>query len=471
MHIDARPLLAPLLACSLVACSGDDGTTGASATDTTTAGTDTDAGTTDTTTGGPLNGFPVGGCGLDEYPLLDAAGMGEILDWQLSLEFTASDIDSLLQLQGFGQLAPVKSGARLYKIRYLTQDRGEAIEATGYLALPTDLGDKVPAGVWLHGTSGFYDACGPTADDQQGFVPLLMAALGYATVAPDYIGLNGWGAASGRLHPYVVPEPTAIASLDSIRALRRFTEGGEGDPEAGVAPTDQTVIWGASEGGFAALWTDRYAPHYAPEIAITAVVASVPPTNALALTKYATESVNPATGALAAALVGNRDWYRAADPLSDALASPLDATIEGILRSECNPSGFDGITEPTQVYTQSMIDNLAAGDIDALGFWGCALSRAGIADLTVERKNDTPILVTLGELDDLVYTPTNHEELPRLCDLGYRIESIECIGADHVEGVTQALPFARDWLEDRIAGKPLTEPCVFGPAVDCATVP
>lgn len=483
----AAPLPCSLLAAlalGLAGCNGDDASTGASAstgeattgasesaTSTATTG-DGSGGATGTesdgeTSGGLDNPFPVGGCGLAEYPLVDADEMGRILDWTELFEFSADEINLLLAQQGFEKLGPVSSGARLYLIRYVTQDRGEAVEATGFIAVPTDLKGSLPVGVWLHGTTGFTDMCGPTADPQGGFVPLLMAALGFVAVAPDYLGLNGWGAPSGIFHPYVVPEPTAIASLDSIRALYRFA-GGEGDPDFPVEPEARTILWGASEGGFAALWTDRYAPHYAPEIDVVAVVAAVPPTDTYGLTKYASSGLSPATGALAAALVGNHDWYEAQSPLSEALTAPWDVQLPSLLDSSCSFDQLDMVGSVDEVYSKWLRDRLAVDDIDGLGVWGCMLERATLRTAAIERVRDTPVLITLGEIDDLVYSPLIRADIPVLCGQGYRIEHIECAGAGHVEGAIESLTLQRDWAYARLAGEPLENVCVVNEPIDCS---
>ena len=50
-----------------------------------------------------------------------------------------------------------------------------------------------------------------------------LAARGYVVVAPDSIGLRAFGGTTGS-PPYLVGQPTAIASLDAVRAaLQRFT--------------------------------------------------------------------------------------------------------------------------------------------------------------------------------------------------------------------------------------------------------
>ncbi len=96
-----------------------------------------------------------------------------------------------------------------WRIRYTTQDRGRAVEATMLLSFPLGAGE-VPTFAWLHGTTGFTDACAPSAMGiEGGAFNLLFASLGYVVVAPDYLGMNGFGEPADALHPYLVPEATA----------------------------------------------------------------------------------------------------------------------------------------------------------------------------------------------------------------------------------------------------------------------
>lgn len=428
--------------------------------------------TDDGTTGEPLdNPFPAGGCGLPEYPILPATDMGEVLDHAFVIHFDADVIDGLLEGQGFGALAPVAFGADVYKIRYRTQDRGEAVEATGFVSYPTSDGDDVgerPVVVWAHGTSGFTDKCGPTAAADGYVVPALLAALGFVTVAPDYLGMNGWGAPSGFIHPYIVPEPTAIATLDSLRAVVRFAgDTGEAIP---ATPGKDIILFGASEGGFATLWADRYAPLYAPEFKILANVASVPPTDAFGLTKHGATVFGPTTGALAAAIVGGHDWYRLPNPLSEVLADGepnVSELLPELMANDCGADVPDGITMTNQVYQQSFIDAIEADDLDALGQVGCILKKASLGASELPFTVFTPTLIVQGENDDLVYTPVVRDDLPKLCDQGYVLEHYECAGAGHTDAATSSIPFVIDWANARIAGKPLADPCVIHEPVDC----
>jgi hypothetical protein len=476
---------------STAACGDDQGTdttddtgsTSAVATDTATPTTSTgdsstgdsstgDSSTGDGSTGEPLdNPFPAGGCGLPEYPILPATDMGEVLDHAFVINFKPETINLLLEGQGFGALTPVAYGADVYKIRYRTQDRGEAVEATGFVSYPT--GDKVgerPVVVYAHGTTGFTDKCGPTAAADGYVIPALLAALGFVTVAPDYLGMNGWGAPSGFLHPYVVPEPTAIATLDSLRALVRFAgDTGETPP---ASPGKDIILFGISEGGFATLWADRYAPLYAPEFKLLANVASVPPTDAFGLTKHGATVFGPTTGALAAAIVGSHAWYRLDTPLSEVLSDAPPNNVAELLpklmAEDCSADVPADITMTNQVYQQSFIDAISVDDVEALGPVGCILNKASIGTSDLPFTVFTPTLVVQGETDDLVYTPVVRDDLPDLCDQGYILEHYECAGAGHVDAATQSIPYVIAWVNDRVAGKPLADPCVIHDAVDCA---
>lgn len=457
--------------------STTEATSEATTTDTPTTGATTTASTTGATTdessssGGTTDGgVPTGGCGAPAYEWLPSAGMGDVIAFDEVIEFSAEQINKLLEDAGFGAFGPVEFGSRVYKFRYVTQDRGEAVEATGFMAFPVGQApEERPVVVWAHGTTGFSDQCAPTADPLEGFqIPLILGAKGFVSVAPDYIGMNGWGPPSNRLHPYIVPEPTAIAVLDSARALYQFAAMHADLPSL---PGDDIILFGASEGGFATLWADRYAPHYAPELHIVANIAGVPPTDAIGLTKHGMTVFGPTTGALAAAVVGSWDWAGRQAPLSDVFSSgpPVDVASElpKMMETTCSLDLPDGLTATNQVYEQSFIDAVIAEDWEATEPWSCYLRRASLGESEIPLLSATPTLITQGELDDLVYTPVVREDLPRLCDQGYLIEHVECAGAGHVDGVVLAIPYALRWVEDRLAGKPLADPCTIHPPTDC----
>ena len=78
---------------------------------------------------------------------------------------------------------------KTWRVRYITQDRGQQTEATGFVFLPdVDTSDEFPLLLYTHPLMGFSDACAPTAIGLEGAaVPLLMSAMGLVVAAPDYL--------------------------------------------------------------------------------------------------------------------------------------------------------------------------------------------------------------------------------------------------------------------------------------------
>ena len=85
---------------------------------------------------------------------------------------------------------------------------------------------------------------------------------GWAVVVPDF---------EGPRNPYTAGRMAGHATLDGIRAARRF-------PPAGLAADGPVGLWGYSGGGQATAWAAEMQPTYAPELAISGVAAGgVPP--------------------------------------------------------------------------------------------------------------------------------------------------------------------------------------------------
>ena len=71
-----------------------------------------------------------------------------------------------------------------WRVRSTLRARGERLEATGQVSSPVTAG-AVLIVLWTHGTQGFVDACGATAQVLAGGVGnLFLATLGYAVAAP-----------------------------------------------------------------------------------------------------------------------------------------------------------------------------------------------------------------------------------------------------------------------------------------------
>ncbi|MFH1469055.1 MAG: lipase family protein [Pseudomonadota bacterium] len=338
------------------------------------------------------------------------------------------------------------------------------------LTLPdVDDGTAFPLVVFPHGTSGFTDACAPSAGGlEENALPIVVAAMGYAVAAPDYLGMAGFGEPSGMLHPYLVPEATAVASLDSARAAVNFVAA---EQPGATVDLGQTVLWGGSEGGFAVVWSELYAAEYLPEATIAATIALVPPTDLTAVARAALAAPIAASGGLVGAWVGEHSWYQApGHDLSEVLLDPIAEALPGEMMLSCSdfPS-VDGIGTLEDMFQPAVLEAAAAGTLGDLDPWSCYLGLADLHGARIPRTIDPPVLVVVSEEDDLVVAATVRDSIPSLCGDGYDIDYLECAGASHTEGAVKSLPYQFQWVKDRLAGiaQDPAEVCAVDAPIDC----
>ncbi|MCB9561233.1 MAG: hypothetical protein H6709_17165 [Kofleriaceae bacterium] len=412
-------------------------------------------------------------CGAPAYTWRRDATLGDVVDLGAPTEYAADFLAALLQTQDLTlPVAPTYDTASR-RVTYQTQDRGELVEATALVAYPTTPVDgELDVLLFLHGTSGFTDGCGVTGGgDTYGLLAAAVASTGYVVVAPDYLGLRGDGVATGFPHPYLVGEPTAIASLDAVRAALRMAPAERGNQCA----SPRYAVLGGSQGGHAAMWVDRLAPYYARELDLTGVVATVPPSDILAETTRALTQIVNATGNTIAFLGTAPAWYGVTS-LSGAFASPWDADLPGILASSCDPG--DGIGTPTalsDVFTQPLLDAAAGGTLDQVDPFGCVIAENGLPTTSVPRLA-TPaasygILNVFSEQDNLVNTPIERVAYEQLCGDGVPLQYLECAGAGHTDSTLWALSEILSFIQDRFAGVAFTPSCTADAPVTCSGTP
>jgi acetyl esterase/lipase len=311
--------------------------------------------------------------------------------------------------------------------------------------------------------------CAPSAGGlEENALPIVVAAMGYAVAAPDYLGMAGFGEPSGMLHPYLVPEATAVATLDSARAAANFVAAEQ--PGASV-DLGRTVLWGGSEGGFAAVWSERYAAEYLPEASIAATVALVPPTDLTALAQAALAAPIEASAGLVGAWVGQHSWYAApGHDLSEVLLDPIAEALPGEMMQSCSdfPS-MEGLDTLEAVFQPSVLQAAADSALGDLDPWSCYLGLGDLHGARVPRGVDPPVLVVVSEADDLVVAATVRDSIPVLCGDGYDIDYLECAGASHTEGAVKSLPYQFEWVRDRLAdiAQDPAEVCAVDVPFDC----
>jgi acetyl esterase/lipase len=419
-------------------------------------------------------------CGAPAYNWLPAAMMGNVLESISKAPHTPLELNYLiLQAKNDGVFKTqrlAKLGTKSKLLRYQTQDRGKAIDATMLMAYPDASGAKTyPILLVLHGTAGFTDSCAPSggvAEDSLGgfsnetsILLSLFASFGYIVVAPDYIGLKSLGAPTGFLHPYLVGEPTAIASLDAVRAAKKQLAGGN------VTPGDVVVV-GGSQGGHGAAFVNRFLPHYAPELVIKGSVCDVPPTDILGQAKPALTSWKNATKNLIALTTTYESWYgTATGGLASAFLPPYDTSIPAALATSCSPSSaFANATRET-LFTSSFLTSGQQAGFGGLAPWACYLAENSLPTTSIPKQDSIPSMFLIGENDELVDNVVERASFQKLCTQGHVLSFLECAGASHTKPLSYALDQWLDFLQDRLDGKPLAGTCVLKPAETCSSTP
>lgn len=410
--------------------------------------------------------IPTSTCGLAEYSFLPTDRMGEIVSVQereeLSLGLDA--INALVSNFDLPLPSPQYS-VRTFYIQYKTQDKGKEVLATGMVTLPEREGSDIPILLWEHPTMGFADECAPTAIGVVGAAyPILFASLGMAVVAPDYIGMQGWKGDSDSLHPYVVAEPTAIASLDSLRALQYTLE--REDIALDVNPK-KVVLWGASEGGFAALVSDRYMPYYAPEFTSIATVAAIPATDPMALAQHGVQTYGPTSAGILGAQVTHNQWYEGGRALSEVMNHDLAAIIEQTMEEECGDFDvFDSYQGVNEIFSPSYQEGVQMENLEP---WTCYLKENSVMGMPVSLQSVAPTFIITAENDDLAIAAPVHQDIEQLCAQGYKIEHVQCAGLGHVDGALDTLGIQWDWIQGQLEGRALNEECIVQTPTICVS--
>ncbi|MBK7760395.1 MAG: hypothetical protein IPI35_29085 [Deltaproteobacteria bacterium] len=88
--------------------------------------------------------LPNGGCGLPEYGWRSDEDLGEIVEWEelRDLNFTAEALNAALMSFDLGAVATATYDVEVYRVRYVTQDKGQRVEATALLSFPVSDDDS-----------------------------------------------------------------------------------------------------------------------------------------------------------------------------------------------------------------------------------------------------------------------------------------------------------------------------------------
>lgn len=322
---------------------------------------------------------------------------------------------------------------------------GENTLATALVIVPETVpDDPLPVILWAHGTTGVAVTCAPTLlSDPLGsgamMFPDLPLEQGWAIIAPDYLGLG-----ASAPHPYLVGVPTAQSSLDAVRAARQLDA---------ISLSDETVVWGHSQGGGGALWIGIEAPDYAPDVPLLGVAAMSPASD---LPSFVDTLLSGPAGPIFGGYVirAFADTYDDVD--ADQYIRPGAKFSQEKLVERCisEPSFIANILSAviSEPFTR---ENVYEGPI-----------HARLQENVPSQALGVPLFLGQGEADTLIMPDVQANFVSDLCTAGQVVEYHIYTGRDHLSVVDTDSPMLSDlmtWTEARFAGDPPAESCTTTP--------
>ncbi|WP_345750645.1 lipase family protein [Microbacterium rhizophilus] len=353
------------------------------------------------------------------------------------------DPGELIRAESFTRKVP--TGALAWRILYTTTDGdGAPAVASGLVVVPAAGEGDWPVVDWAHGTTGFAQQCAPSLlpePFESGAFFLLddVVARGWALVATDYIGLGTPGP-----HPYLVGEPSGRAVLDAVSAARDLDEARLGA---------QTVVWGHSQGGAAALWAGVLAARgYAPEVPLDGVAALAP---AADLPGMVGEFDRITGGSVFASFVIAAYAQLYDDVAYGRYVRPGAEVAVRQMAGRCLAEPSTGVSVLALLGMRRDPDIFAADPTtDPLG----ARLRENIPPASIA----APLLIGQGADDELISRAVQDGYVGGLCAAGQRVDYRLYPGRGHVPLVEPGSPLVPDlfaWTAARFAGEPAEPGC------------
>lgn len=340
-----------------------------------------------------------------------------------------------------------------WNIRYWsTAENGELQDLTGMVVAPPGGSPRAlrPVLGWTHGTWGVARQCAPSLspsffDFTPGTMPSFFTATpaldavskGYVVVAPDYPGLGSEG-----VHPYLGGIPAARSTLDAIRAARSIAAAGAGKRYA---------LWGASQGGHAALWTARLAPSYAPELELMGVAAAAPPTDLVANLRGGDD---PSIRAFLTAFTAYSwsGYYGA--PLSSLGRPQTQMIITRLAQNNC--VSIDSKPKLGAMIGMVMLRKQLAGvDLGAIQPWADIARRNSVDPTAI----NVPILIGQNPTDVIVSPAVTRKYARQACQAGKTVKWIDIVGKGHPTSAQDSAASTLQWIADRFADRPAPNDC------------
>lgn len=354
-----------------------------------------------------------------------------------------AQVSATLRAAGFP--APERPlGVDVYRVVYRTVGTdGRPTTASGVVTLPRSGGGRLPFAVYEHGTlpTKRY-APSVSAGGDGRLVPVMFAAAGFASGAPDYLGL---GLGPGR-HPYMDTASEVTASADLLRAARDLAA------RHGRALDGRVMVTGFSQGGQAAMALGRALQQGAvPGLRLAALAPISGPyaVERAELPAVWSGDIEPhtATFYLAYWVTSMNRLHHLYDTPGQAFRAPYDTTVEGLFDGRHTEEQIAAAlpASPAELLTDAFLAQLGQ-PTDAL--------------LDALRANDTTCTGWRPRVPVTLYASRGDRDVAianaRLCraDLaasGAEVRLVDVGAVDHMHGALRSLPRVLRTFQDLLS--------------------
>lgn len=349
----------------------------------------------------------------------------------------------LLKSEPFRRNVPQGASAR--RILYTTTLNGGVPALASALVLWKEDAPASPDAtrrliVWAHGTSGAVPGCGASMQ-RNPFedTPVLEALLdeGWVFVATDYAGLTTEGPS-----PYMIGDGAARSMLDSALAAHDLEE---------LNLSLDTVLWGYSQGGHAALWSGILARRYAPELEIRGIAAISPPTD---LPAMMTDTEDSPDGRLFSSYVARSYADTYPDLYFSGIVRPGAQWAAAEMAKRC-------IRGRKAMVQFLLATELSEGTIFRGGDTATAFRRR-LAENVPSGPIRVPILILQGKSDDVVKPQMQAGYARARCAAGETVD-LQLLDRQSHDSIiapgTPATPELMKWTRARFEGRPAPNLC------------
>jgi hypothetical protein len=372
----------------------------------------------------------------------EAAARGDLLELTPLASLDRSEVAALLVDHDLDPSA-VWHGVDAYRVVYHSVDPGGAlVRASSLLALPQGEGLVPEQVAWMHGTTVYRgDAASVNAESDDRAAALFFAAAGYATTAPDYIGL---GLGEGT-HPYDHIPTEVTAGIDGLAASARAAR------QLGRELGSALSLSGHSQGGPAAVALAREVQSLQAResasggLVLTSLAPISGPYDMSGSVRIAARGgIAYVTAYLGYLTVAWNRWLGLYATPSEAFLPPYDQTLEGLFDNEhTTEQVFAGLPqELEQLFTADFLVRLR----EPSGALAAALDEAS-------RVCDWQPLIEVE-----VYASSADADVP-IANAEHCVESFRASGAevrlvdlgdaDHSQSMTRSLPLVLAQFENQ----------------------